>query len=69
MKYYHFWKFVTNGDVKIKHVNTKEQIVDIFNKPLESEFLGYLHYKLNGLQVKGILICKGVEVGILVVLS
>ena len=36
IKYHHFRSFFTNGDVKIKHVDTKEQIADIFTKPLDS---------------------------------
>ena len=48
IKYHHFQSFVANGDVEIKHVDTKEQIADIFTKPLDSELFGYLHYNLNG---------------------
>ena len=48
IKYHNFWSFVANGDVKIKHINTKEQIVDIFTKLLDSKLFGYLRYKLNG---------------------
>ena len=42
IKYHHFRSFVTNGDVKIKHIDTKEKIADIFMKPLDSELFGYL---------------------------
>ena len=48
IKYHHFQSFVANGDVEIKHVDTKEYIADIFMKPLDSELFGYLRYKLNG---------------------
>ena len=40
--------FLVNGDVGIKHIDTKEQIVDIFTKPLDSELLGYLPQNPNG---------------------
>ena len=42
IKYHHFRIFVMNGDIKIKHVYTREQIADIFTKPLDSELFGYL---------------------------
>ena len=42
IKYHHFCSFVANGDVKINHFNTKEQIMDIFTKLLYSELFGYL---------------------------
>ena len=48
IKYHHFQSFVANGDVNIKHVDTKEQIIDIFMEPLDSELFGYLRYKLSG---------------------
>ena len=57
--YHHFRSFVVNGDVQIKHADTKEQISDIFTKPLDSELFGYLCYKLNGRYVNGILLCEG----------
>ena len=48
IKYHHLQSFVANGDVKIKHVDTKEQIADIFTKQLDSELFRYLRYKLKG---------------------
>ena len=48
INYYHFRSFVVNVDAKVKHVDTKEQITDIFTKLLDSYLLGYLHYNLNG---------------------
>ena len=47
INYHHFRSFSANGDVEIKHVDTKEQIADIFTKSLYSELFGYLCYKLN----------------------
>ena len=58
IKYHHFCSFVSHGYVDIKHVDTKEHIADIFMKPLDSELFIYLHYKLNGWWVKGILLCE-----------
>ena len=48
IKYHHLRSFVANCDVKIKHVDTKEQIADIFTKPLDYELFRYLRYKFNG---------------------
>ena len=48
IEYHHFQSFIANSDVKIKHLDTKAQIADIFLKPLDSELFGYLRYKLNG---------------------
>ena len=42
IKYHHFQSFVENGDVKIEHVDTKDQVADIFTKPLDFELFGYL---------------------------
>ena len=47
IKYHHFWSFVANGDVQIQYIDTKEQIPDIFMKPLDSELFLCLCYKLN----------------------
>ena len=44
IKYHHFWSFIENGDVKIKHVDTKEHITDIFTKPLYLKLFVYLGY-------------------------
>ena len=60
IKYHHFRSFVKNGDVKIKHANAKEKIVDIFVKPLDSELFGYLGCNIDGWQVNGILLCEEV---------
>ena len=58
IKYHHLCSFVAHSDVDIKHVDTKEHIADIFMKSLDSELFIYLHYKLNGWWVKGILLCE-----------
>ena len=48
IKYHHFWSFVANGNIEIKHVDTKDHITDIFTEPLDYELFGHLHYNLNG---------------------
>ena len=47
IKYHYFWSFVANDDIYIQIIDTKEQIVDIFTKPLDYELFGYLLCKLN----------------------
>ena len=47
IKYHYFQDFAADGDVEIKHVDTKEQIADIFIKPLDTKFFGYLCCNLN----------------------
>ena len=73
IKCHHFRSFVANGDIKIKHIDTKEKTADIFMKPLYSDLFIYLRYTLNCRYVNGILLCKGVsyyahKAGILVLL-
>ena len=46
--HHHFRQFIINGNVDIKCVNTKEQIGDIFTKPLSSSAFNYLRHKLIG---------------------
>ena len=48
IKYHHFWGFFANGEVEIKHVDTKEHIVVIVMNPLDYELFGYLRCKING---------------------
>ena len=48
IKYHHSQSFVANGGVKIMHFKNKEQIADIFTKPLDSKLFGYLHYNISG---------------------
>ena len=48
IKYHHFRKFVSDGIVQVLHINTKEQIEDIFTKPLDEAMFVYLRAKLMG---------------------
>ena len=47
IKYHQYQSFVANGNVKTKHIDTKEKIADIFTKPLDFELFRYLCYNLN----------------------
>jgi hypothetical protein len=48
IKYHHFRKHVADGTIKIEHIDTKEQIADIFTKPLADPTFNYLRSKLMG---------------------
>ena len=42
IKYYYLREQVSQKDVKLEYIDTKEQIVDIFTKPLHKEAFEYL---------------------------
>ena len=44
IKYHHFQSYPAKGDIYIKHVHTKEQIADIFTKPLDHELFAVKRY-------------------------
>ena len=48
LKYHHFRQFVSNGTIKIQPIDTKEQLADIFTKPLDTPTFSYLRKKLCG---------------------
>jgi len=48
IKYHHFRKFVSDRTIQISHIDTKEQITDIFTKPLDEATFVYLQAKLMG---------------------
>ena len=48
IQYHHFRDHVESGKITIEHVSTKEQIADIFTKPLPLDAFKYLRYKLCG---------------------
>mmetsp|Transcript_7788 Transcript_7788/g.16658 ORF Transcript_7788/g.16658 Transcript_7788/m.16658 type:complete len:228 (+) Transcript_7788:167-850(+) len=48
LKYHHFRRFVTNRTIKINPIDTREQIADIFTKPLDEKQFVYLQKKLCG---------------------
>ena len=48
IKYHHFRKFVDEEVIKIHSIDTKEQIADIFTKPLDDKSFEYLRQQLCG---------------------
>ena len=48
LKYHHFREHVRNGMIVVKPIDTREQIADIFTKPLPRDAFQYLRQKLNG---------------------
>ncbi len=48
IKYHHFRRFVSDGTVTIHHIDTKQQIADIFTKPLDEVLFSHLREKLMG---------------------
>jgi hypothetical protein len=48
IKYHHFRKHVADGTITIHHIDTKQQIADIFTKPLDETLFNCLHVMLMG---------------------
>lgn len=48
IKYHHFRQHVKDGTLEILPIDTKEQIADIFTKPLDESLFIYLRLLLNG---------------------
>ena len=48
LKYHHFRQFVHNKMVVIKRIVTREQMADIFTKPIDEKQFAYLRKKLIG---------------------
>jgi hypothetical protein len=48
IKYHHFRKHVADGTVTIHHIDTKQQIADIFTKPLDEGLFNSLRHMLMG---------------------
>ena len=53
IKYHHFrsqvhTSFNKSGDIKLKYISTKKQLVDIFTKPVDAESFFTLREMLNG---------------------
>ena len=47
IKYHFLREFVQDKEVRLEYVNTKEQIVDVFIKPLRKDAFLYLRGKLG----------------------
>ena len=48
IKYHHFRRFVSDGTIIIKSIDTADLIVDIFTKPLGEKSLCFLRHQLMG---------------------
>jgi hypothetical protein len=48
LKYHHFRSHVENGSIKIQWIDSKNQLADIFTKPLAVSLFEYLHFHLLG---------------------
>ena len=48
IKYHHFREHVKNKTIRVVAIDTKEQIADIFTKPLDKAAFEHLRYKLMG---------------------
>jgi hypothetical protein len=48
LKYHHFQSHVANGSIKIQWIDSKNQLADIFAKPLPTAPFEYLHFHLLG---------------------
>jgi len=48
IKYHHFREHVTNGNIEVEWIDTKNQLADIFTKPLSKQAFTYLRNKLLG---------------------
>jgi hypothetical protein len=48
VKWHHFWHHVTNGDVQVEKIDTKEQLADYLTKGLTRETFEYLRKQVQG---------------------
>jgi hypothetical protein len=48
LKYHHFHSHVENGSIKIQWIDSKNQLADIFTKPLPVSLFEYLRSHLLG---------------------
>jgi hypothetical protein len=47
IRYHYLWEQVVEKNIKVEYVGTKEQVEDIFTKPLPRESFEYLHQRLE----------------------
>ena len=47
IKYHYVIELIEDKEVKMEYIHTKEQIADIFTKPLPKDAYGYLRGKLG----------------------
>ena len=48
IKYHHFRKHIVDGTITIHHIETKQQVADIFTKPLDESLFNHLREMLMG---------------------
>ena len=48
LKYHHFRQFVNDKTIVIKPIDSREQMADIFTKPIDEKQFAYLRKKLMG---------------------
>ena len=48
IKYHHFRRFVIDGTIIIKSIDTTEKIADIFTKPLGEKIFDFFQHQLMG---------------------
>ena len=46
IKYYHSWIFFERGQIIIKHIYTKEQVMNILTKHLDAKLFIYLNFNI-----------------------
>jgi hypothetical protein len=49
IKYHFLWEQIAEKNIRVEYVGTKEQVVDIFTKPLPWEAFEYLLQRLGGI--------------------
>ena len=47
IKYHFLWEQIAEKNVRVEYVGTKEQVADIFTKPLPREAFEYLRQRLG----------------------
>ena len=47
IKYHFLWEQIVEKNIRVEYVGTKEQVEDIFRKPLPRESFEYLHQRLG----------------------
>jgi hypothetical protein len=47
IKYHFLWEQVAKKNIRVEYVDTKEQVVDIFTKPLPRKAFEYLRQRLR----------------------
>jgi hypothetical protein len=48
VKWHHFWHHITNGDIQVEKIATKEQLADYLTKGLTRETFEYLRKQVQG---------------------